>query len=47
MLSGRGAPIQIIESVTSEAKMFKHALGGLPKMKFGPGTNAFFLRFCL
>jgi hypothetical protein len=34
MLSCGGAPIQIIESVTSEAKRFKHALGGVPKMKF-------------
>jgi hypothetical protein len=49
MLSGGGAPIQIIESVTSEAKIFKHALADLPNMKFRPGrvTNAFFLRFLL
>jgi hypothetical protein len=45
MLSGGAAPIQIIESVTSEAKLFKHALGGLPNMKIRPDrvTNAFFL----
>ncbi len=49
MLSGEGVPIQIIESVTSEAKMFKHALGGLSNMKFRPGrvTNVIFLRFLL
>jgi hypothetical protein len=49
MSSGRGEPIQISDSEKSEAKMFKHALGGYPKMKFMPGrvTNTFFLRFRL
>ena len=34
-----------IETVSSEAKMFKHALGGLPNMKFLPvrSTTDFFL----